>query len=397
MYIDLEYIKKNNLIIYDVIYGSNAYGTNRSDSDVDKRGIFVLPDTIINTIETIKGFDDSNYFPEINDGTQNVVYYELRKFLYMISNSRPNALEILNVPEDCVLYKHPVMDLILKEKEKFITKKCQYTFPDYIENQVNKAQGLNKKQNWEQERFTRKTPLDFCYAIIDNQSKNLKKYLEDLYMDLKFCGITKIPHARDLYALYYDQDAALCFSELIDKKTRSQYKMLLKSEKEEMGKGYKGIAMDDSNDIRLSSIPKGEKCLFHVYYNKDGYSMHCKDFKEYQEWMRKRDISRYTDFQSHGQGLDGKNMLHCRRIFEMCEEMAEGKGLIVRRKNASELLKIRAGEVSLSELISYVEEKLPNIRQKFQESNLPDSIDLIALNNLLRKVRSEFSLKYLNL
>ncbi len=391
MIFDLEYIRKNNLIIFDVIYGSNAYGTNRPDSDIDKRGVYVMPDSLLFSIESVEGYKDSEYYSEITDGTQNVVYYELRKFLYMISNSRPNALEILNIPDDCIIYKHPVMDLILKEKDKFITKKCQYTFPDYIEKQLRKAQGLNKKQNWEKDRFTRKTPLEFCYAIIENQSKDLKSYLDTLKLDLKFCGITKIPHARDMYALYYDESAALCFSELIEEGTRLQYKSLLKSENTEMGKGYKGIIMDTSNDIRLSSIPKGEKCLFHVYYNKDGYSMHCKDYKEYQEYLLERNTSRYTDFESHGQGLDGKNMLHCRRIFEMCEEMADGKGINVRRKNAAELLKIRQGEVSLRDLIDYVNDKLPSIRQKFQESDLPDSIDINLLNSLLRKVRSLFN------
>jgi predicted nucleotidyltransferase len=66
MNINLNFIKENNLIIYDVIYGSQAYGTNRPDSDLDKRGIFILPDSILKTIETVDGFKDQNYFFEIN-------------------------------------------------------------------------------------------------------------------------------------------------------------------------------------------------------------------------------------------------------------------------------------------------------------------------------------------
>ena len=93
--INLEYIQKNGLIIYDVIYGSHAYGTNRPDSDIDKRGIYVLPDSLLKSVETVDGFTDNLYYSEINDGTQNIVYYELRKFLYMLSNSKPNVFEIL--------------------------------------------------------------------------------------------------------------------------------------------------------------------------------------------------------------------------------------------------------------------------------------------------------------
>ncbi len=34
-----------------------------------------------------------------------------------------------------------------------------------------------------------------------------------------------------------------------------------------------------SNQLRLSSIPKGEKCLGVFSFNKDGYSEHCKYYK----------------------------------------------------------------------------------------------------------------------
>jgi len=396
MKIDLDFLKENNLIIYDVIYGSQAYGTNRPDSDLDKRGIFILPDSILKSIETVDGFVDENYFFEVNDGTQNVVYYELRKFLYMLSNSKPNVFEILNVPEDCVIYKHPIMDEILNNRNDFVNKKCYYTFTDYVRSQLNKASGLNKMQNWESEKMIRKTPMDFCYALVDGKSIPLIQYFQENRIDPKFCGLTKTPNSRDVYGLYYDLSGAQCFSELYDEVYRENQKCWRIEKKFQIGLGYKGIQMDDSNEIRLSSIPKGETMSFFISYNKDGYSMHCKDYKRYQTWLEERDETRYTDFQSHGQGLDGKNMLHCRRLFEMCEEMAAGKGVIVRRLNAKELLKIREGKVSLSELKEYAESKLDTIKEQFDNSELPEDIDKKYLNDLLRKMRKDFSYEYNN-
>lgn len=394
MKIDLNFIRENGLIVYDVIYGSQAYGTNRPDSDKDQRGIFILPDSILKSIETVDGFVDKNYYFEINDGTQNVVYYELRKFLFMLSNSKPNVFEILNVPDDCIIYKHPIMDYLLNNKDRFVNKKCYYTFTDYVRSQLNKASGLNKMQNWESEKITRKTPMDFCYALIDGKSIPLFQYFNEKRIDPKFCGLTKTPNSRDVYALYYDLSGAQCFSELYDEIYRDNQKKWRQKKNFEMGKGYKGIQIDDSNEIRLSSIPKGETMSFFITYNKDGYSMHCKDYKRYQTWLKERDESRYTDFQSHGQGLDGKNMLHCRRLFEMCEEMAGGKGVIVRRPNAKELLKIREGEVSLLELKKYAEGKLESIKTLFQNSSLPEDIDKENLNDLLCNMRKQFSYEY---
>ena len=394
--INLEYIQKNGLIIYDVIYGSHAYGTNRPDSDIDKRGIYVLPDSLLKSVETVDGFTDNLYYSEINDGTQNIVYYELRKFLYMLSNSKPNVFEILNTPDDCVLYKHPVMDLILSQKDDFLNKKCYYTFTDYVKKQLDKASGLNKMQHWDSEKMKRKTPIDFCYALIGGQSKSLLQHLEENRMDAKFCGISNIPHAKDMYALFYDLSGAQCFSSLYDETYRNNQLSWRKKKGFEMGKGYKGVQMDDSNMIRLSAIPKFETMAFHVFYNKDGYSMHCKDYLKYQDWLTKRNESRYTDFNSHGQGLDGKNMLHCRRIFEMCEEIALGKGVIVRRENAKELLKIRTGDVSLQKLKDYAESNIPNIKVLFDNSNLPDDINIDVINSLLLNVRLQFNKGYVN-
>lgn len=391
MTIDLNFIRENSLIIYDVIYGSQAYGTNRPDSDIDKRGIFILPDSILSCIETVDGFVDKNYIFEVNDGTQNVVYYELRKFLYMLSNSKPNALEILNVPEDCIIYKHPIMDTLLSKRNDFINKKCYYTFTDYVRKQLDKASGLNKMQNWEAEKVTRKTPLDFCYALINGQSKPLLQYLEETKLDPKFCGLSKTPNSKDIYALYYDLSGAQCFSELYEDFYRENQKKWRKEKGFEMGKGYKGIQIDDSNEIRLSSIPKHETMSFFIYYNKDGYSMHCKDYKRYQTWLEERNESRYTDFKSHGQGLDGKNMLHCRRLFEMCQEIATGQGVIVRRQNAKELLEIREGKVSLLDLKVYAESQFEPIRKMFEESSLPEDIDKEELNKILRNMRKQFS------
>jgi hypothetical protein len=64
---------------------------------------------------------------------------------------------------------------------------------------------------------------------------------------------------------------------------------------------------------------------------------------EYQEWLQKRNLQRWVDVKSHDQKIDGKNMMHCYRLVQMAREIAEGKGVIVRRENAAELISIRRG------------------------------------------------------
>ena len=349
--------------LYLVIRGSHAYGTNIETSDTDYAGVF------IQSMDDILGI---RYKEQINDDTNDTVIYELRRFLGLLGSNNPTVLELLNTPEDCIIYKDPIFDKILENKDKFITKVCANSFGGYARQQIGKAKGHNKKQNWEKDKVTRKDILDFCYVIEGQDSIPLTKWFEENgYSEdaQKFCGVVNIPNARDMYALYYDDSISL------------GYKGLTK-----VGEGDNvGI----SNQLRLSSIPKDEKSIAVFTYNKDGYSQHCKDYNSYQTWLAERNESRWVDVKSHGQKIDGKNMMHCVRLIGMAREIGEGKGILVRRDNAKELIAIRKGEVDLQTLIDNVELEIKEIDRIFEESNLPDNVDENIINDLIVNIRKE--------
>ena len=164
-----------------------------------------------------------------------------------------------------------------------------------------------------------------------------------------------------------------------------------------MGFGYKGIVKTgeganaaESNQLRLSSIPKGEKAICNIIYNKDGYTMHCKDYKEYQEWLENRNEARYVETQEHGQRIDGKNMMHCMRLIRMAQEIGRGEGIIVRRPDAQELLSIRRGEVDLEQLIEMADEAIAEMDEIFKKSVLPNKVHEGLVDALLVMIRREF-------
>ncbi len=365
----INFIKEkspNAIPIFLVIRGSHAYGTNIPTSDTDYSGIFVQ------SLDDILG---NKYIEQINDDTNDTVIYEVRRFLELLGKNNPTVLELLSTPEDCILYKHPAFDEIINNRDKFITKICANSFGGYAVQQIKKAKGQNKKQNWEKDKVVRKTPLDFCYLHKGEHSIDLVKYLIEKGIDQKFCGLSKSPHGRDVYSLFYDFK-----SEETD--GDPQYPSL----------GFRGIAFENSNDIRLSSIPMNipkENFIGHISYNKDGYTQHCNDFKSYETWLTERNDARWVDVKSHGQKIDGKNMMHCKRLIQMSREIAQGKGIIVRRPNASELISIRKGEIDLQTLIDDVELEIIEMDRLFKESNLPESVDLDFINTLLLKIRKQ--------
>ena len=377
-----EFLVENGLILFETIVGSQAYGTQTPTSDIDKKFVYILPqDYILGT----------GYVEQLNVN-KDYVGWEIRRFLELMGSNNPTVLELLNSPEDCIVTKHPLFDLILEHKDDFITKICKDSFGGYARQQIKKAKGLDKKQNWEKDKVTRKDVLDFVYVIEGEKSIPWKVWNEFRGYDEKFCGVVNVPNARDVYVVYYDTISHLSFSESITEDLRNRKELGLA-----MGLGYKGLVKTgegansaESNQLRLSSIPKGETPICNIIYNKDGYTMHCKDYKEYQEWLENRNEARYVETQEHGQKIDGKNMMHCMRLIRMAQEIGAGKGIQVRRPDREYLLSIRRGEVDLETLIKEADTAIEEMDRIFDESNLPNKVNSNLVNDLLIKIRKEF-------
>ena len=380
-----EFLVENGLILFETIVGSQAYGTQTPTSDIDKKFVYILPqDYILGT----------GYVEQINVN-KDYVGWEIRRFLELMGSNNPTVLELLNSPEDCIVSKHPLFDMIIEHKDDFITKICKDSFGGYARQQIKKAKGLDKKQNWEKDKVTRKDVLDFVYVIEGEKSIPWKVW--NTRYNEKFCGVVNVSNARDLYAVYFDVDANNCFNEKIPEHMREAAKAWRKEEGESMGFGYKGLVKTgeganaaESNQLRLSSIPKGQTPICNVIYNKDGYTMHCKDYREYQEWLENRNEARYVETQEHGQRIDGKNMMHCMRLIRMAQEIGAGKGIIVRRPDAQELLSIRRGEVDLTNLIEMADQAIEEMDNIFDNSDLPKKVNPELVNTLLIKIRKEF-------
>lgn len=337
-------------ILLKAIVGSQAYGTNTAGSDIDYKGVYAQP------IEDLIGF---NYKEQI-EVSKDEAYFEVRRFLQLLQSANPTMLELLYMPDNCVVEKHPAFDIIIQHRDKFLTQKCLHSFGGYAIAQISKARGLEKKMNWEQDKIKRKTPFDFCYIYEDGKTMPLLRFLErDNYQPAQ-CGLVALSHFKNCYALYYDNTDQL---------------------------NYKGIVSEKGNTVKLSSVPKGEKPIGIMCFNQEGYSSHCKDYVEYETWLKNRNVQRYVDIANHQQQIDGKNLLHCRRLLDMAIEIATQKKIHVKRPNAEELLKIRRGEIDLAAFMQRAEEEISQLNELFENSGLPKEVDASFVNDLLLEVR----------
>ncbi len=283
----------------------------------------------------------------------------------LLLKNNPNILEILATPDDCVLYKHPLMEKL--QLKDFLSKLCKDTFAGYAITQIKKARGLNKKIVNPMAK-EKKSLLDFCYVLQGYDTIPLRQWLEfpciagvdEGWGGLKQeqCGLINLPNSKGMFALFYDVTTTL---------------------------GYKGIIQkENSNEVSLSSIPKGQESIAYLSVNQDGYSKYCKEYTEYWEWIAKRNDERYNTNQQHGKNYDSKNIMHTIRLLQTAEQILQKGTLNIKVTNRAELLSIKAGEMEYEDLLEMADSLIISIEKHYQTSSLPERPDEEkAIQNLI--------------
>lgn len=366
----VQQLRDKNWIIFECISGSHSYGTNIEGSDTDIRGIFVLP-----TEEVLA----ERYMEQINDKKNDIVFYEVGRFLDLLYTANPNILELLNTPEDCIIYKNKVFDEWFPDPSIYLTKKLKNSFVGYAHSQIEKAKGLNKKINWDKSKTQRKDIIDFC-KIVDREDGNIyqmKKWLSEMDYTQDQIGLSSIDGFRDCYRVYTDEIKWAIDNHRFDNVDFTD-------------RGYNGIIKDDSNEPRTSIIEKYRINDWKgvLYWNREAYSTHCKDYSSYVKWLSERNEQRYLDNLKGEQGYDHKNMMHCMRLLFTAQDIVDKKQIIVKRPERDYLLKIRNGEITYKNLLDSAESKVETIKQLFKSSDLPEELDIKHKQELLLKIRN---------
>lgn len=404
MTLTFQDIKDKGLLLYEYIRGSQAFGLATETSDTDTGGVFMSP------IESLLGLG-FDYKEEVASSKHDDVWYELNKFFRLLLSSNPTILEALFVPDDCVLYEHPIMTEIKKHKHLFVTKKCFKPFGCYAVSQIEKCRGLNKKiVNPVKERLT---PLDFCYTFKGQGSTKIINWLGNRGLKQNYCGLVNVPNMHDMYDLYYDwglhfQNENITLDDIIDSRKLNYQNNDIKKlvdfiiglyniQSEEELKywfnkitpiGYRGITNEDmtSNELRLSSVSKDELPLCHMSYNQTGYTKHCIDYKNYKDWEKNRNPIRYES--NLNKNYDAKNVSHAFRLMQMCIEIARGEGIKVRRDEDRQfLLDVKHHKYEYEEIIKKLDEKKIEMDEAIKNSTIPDEIDREKVNQLLLNIR----------
>ena len=413
-------IRDRNLLLYEYVRGSTAYGTNLTDengnnlSDVDMGGVFLEP------IEQILGLG-LDFQEQIEDEKGDTVWYSLHKFMNLLCKSNPTMLEALFIPDEFVIYEHPIMTEIKKHRQEFITKECFGNFVGYAISQISKCRGTNKKiVNPINKRLW---PLDFCYTTYKQGSANMREWLKHRGLEQKYCGLVALNNMPSCFSVFYDWGAYIAdngwtfddlYNTVEDDSMLCKFSKYISQDIIYWGEGvpcyhyalgrwlervkepqfYRGIVAEDgrSDEVRCSSVKKDEAPICMLCFNINGYGNHCKKYKEYTDWVKKRNPARYES--NLGHNYDRKNVMHCFRLLRMGLEVAKNGSFNVDRRgiDADFLKSIRNAEYEYEVVMEMAEKEFNEMEKAMKTSTLPETVDREKINDLLVEIRKKYQL-----
>lgn len=338
---------EGSVVLYRVVNGSQAYGTATETSDIDIKGVFLCDPRekmVRNVPDTISINKDENY-------------YEFSYYVELLIKGDVIALEMLFAPKECQIDVNPIFKQLLENRNLFLTKNLYYKLYGFAMKQFKKSNNYNKMVNWDDERVRRKNPSEFCNFISSISSKPVSfiKFLAENKINVDEISLVKNEGFINVFKVYLHPSG--------------------------------GWFSDNSNELKVSSVPKEAELLGLLHFNHPEYSKHCLEYKNYQTWLKERNNERYINNKGHEQNYDSKNVQHTVRLLISALRLPKDLDFnIDMSEHRGYLLSIKRGELNLADVLTEWDLKTKNLSELYQESDLLDGIDFEKVKKIQRNI-----------
>ena len=360
--------------IYMMMRGSQAYGTNTPESDIDLGGICMPSKDMFFGIDK---FEQDDTWVDENGEKSDKVIYAFGKAIDLMAENNPNMLDFLCAPERCVLQTSPQWEKVKDAQDLFISRETKKSFLGYALAQLGRIQ----------------THRQYLLNPVKKPSRtNYELPLTPIFPETQYESIVKLASEfvpEDQHDQFYSEMAYMLDTEgaFIVKKFTSigDYQMAIeffKVRQEQflrMMASIKGIYLaDEYKDMARLELK---------------YISDMKNYKRYQQWDKTRNEKRKA--LERKCGFDSKHGSHLLRLTRMAAEIMEGKGIRVDRTgiDAEELLDIRQGNQSFDEVMKKADEARERAENAYLTSTLPLKPDYDKINDLKREILDQWGRK----
>jgi predicted nucleotidyltransferase len=162
-------------LIFATLAGSHMYGTTRAQSDIDIRGVCLMP---VKAMLGLTGFDQFHPGPrgariwskqEFGVDSDDVQVYGINKFFKLCLDANPNIIELLFAPDEAILYESNIWRKILEAKDIFLSQKIIHTYAGYAYSQLSR---ILRHKRWLDDPPTEPDPYD--YGLVDGSDGSSK-------------------------------------------------------------------------------------------------------------------------------------------------------------------------------------------------------------------------------
>jgi hypothetical protein len=326
---DVKYVEEHT--IFEAIVGSQAYGISTPDSDFDKTGV-MIPGP-----EYFYGLDKFDQFSDYPDEDKTI--YDIRKALTLIADNNPNMMDLLFIPERCIVKMTPFWQVFVENRDLFVSKKCRYTFSGYAYAQLERIKthrkyllnplkiepsresfGLTEKSKFPTAQIKAIVYSAMGDFFIEDEKQNFLDELDNVYSN----------YLMPLFTRFIKEDRRALALEYLQVGIKSQANTL-----KNLGPSY----------IKDEFLEEAEKEL--KYYT----AKH--EWDRFLQWQKSRNKARAVLEEKFG--FDTKHAAHLVRLIRMCKEILETGKVNVDRTgiDAEELKEIRQGSWPFDKLEEY--------------------------------------------
>jgi hypothetical protein len=355
---DIKYVEEHT--IFETVVGSQAYGISTPESDFDKSGVMIPGPEYFYGMDRFEQFND---FPG-----EDKTIFDIRKALTLIADNNPNMMDLLFIPERCVIKITPFWQTFIDNRDLFVSKKCRYTFSGYAFAQLERIKTHRKYLldpptiEPTRESFglgsTSRFPTAQLKAIvysamgdffIEEEKENFLDELDNIYSN----------YIMPLFTRYIKEDRRAMALEYLQVGIKSQSNTL-----KALGPSY----------IKDEYLEEATKEL--QFYN----AKH--DWDRYMQWKKSRNKERAVFEEKFG--FDTKHAAHLVRLIRMCNEiLITGKVNVDRTGiDADELRAIRQGTLSFEKLEEYAKKLDNEAGELYKTSKLQRSPNIKKIKEL---------------
>ena len=353
-------------MIYKVVVGSWAYGTNLPTSDVDYGGIFVPP------IEYYFGMKTFDLLNEQKEDDKN--YYSLRKYAHLACANNPNVMELLFVDKSDILYEDPAIQRIKDNRHVFLSQRCMNTYCGYASAQLYRIK--NHRKWLTQELKAMDVLMPAVYASKINSEWTQWRFGANLVkrINMELDKPSYIPPGLDLDQVRWVWNATGSIQESV---WTQEWKDRLLN-----GLAGTGLLQPMDTEERFYHRRGDGSLVFDEYKYKEE-----KKYRgQYTTWMAERDPKRHQLELDYG--YDTKHGGHLVRLLRTGYEILTTGQLQVKRPDAAELLAIRNGAWSYEQIIAYADEMLDKVKN-IKNFAVPEQPDVKLIDQMVIEATTE--------